>query len=1283
MAEAKIILRAEDKASPDIKKVNDSVSGLKGSLESISSFGTKLTGVGNALTVGLTGPIVAAGSALAAMTMQVAGSADQIDKMSERTGISRQSLQELRYAAEQTGVDFNGLDGVFAGFAARLNTELIGGTSAAAEGFAALGVATEDAEGKMRSSGDIIEDTMAAIADIEDPAERSAAALTVFGAEGAKLLPLLNQGSEGIENLRQRANELGLVLEDETIAILVTLGDKVADAKAAFSGLANGIVQEFAPIIEEEVIPLITQELIPAIQDIAEKVADVIRWYADLDESHRNIINAAVLVVAGIGPLLSVFGRLLTAIDLASKAFVGLKAAALLATGPTGWAILAVAAVGVLALALAGNRGGDGEISLESAAKKAEEAAGKVDGYNTLDSAVGTLANSLDGPVKTAFENSVTRIYGVLNAAKDVQLELYKIALGTDILDQLMSGDLRDTFRELQAGVYTDGRPTVIQQLTDALLEGNFPEAIRILELELVSFENSADETGRNLILNLRNRLVEAERLAARYAAVRSGPDFGNLTGTQYDVPGAPAPAPAPASAPSPEPTVPVTTEPVEPPRASIPVPAATVPIEIDYELPTASEVIRQAELEALASDVGDEIESRPGFIIPTPIVPEPTLDYEFPSIVDEALRGITTEVEGRELEPIEKILEIDIPVPVMVEPDLETYDFPGVADSVFDTIRNTFEGKEIEPVGVTSVIDYRAEAQAREELLAATEALTSAEAYAQEQRQEEQMAAQERLATIREQNEAASEAIEYANFIRNMEDEARAASSAVGEFYSIFFTNSVTEKVQGQLSAIRSEVALLERGLMEAAFAARESGDWTAYEIVLERLQEVNEELRDYETLLSAAQRVDAFRENAREASGFSSEMSAVSLELSRYNQLVAELESAALSTLSEREQAVYMAMDAEALRLQILQKEGAITREQEEELAKLLNTMRELMAVGEGNLTEEQRDQLTLLRRAASEAGIELEDLKEQLKLDKETQAWKDLQQIVRGGVDIIGDAMREFGASDEVIESFNQIGTAVDDAFGAATSFASGDIIGGVIKTAKAIFGVFKWLANLFKSDAQRLAEQIAEIVKAISGQIASSIQSSMTAAFSEWAKSSESTRSINELKEKMRTSIREAVFDGLVEAIIQASLMEAVLAPLIEAAVAAFQSGDFGAFEAALADIERGTDQFFTDYQEQIEYLGEWGREFADATNDVAENIPDPEKYEPLYDRITEATSGFGTFVSQAVSIPLYDAARIFTQGVDKFGMYVNRLVDDGIRVHSTSEVTVYNQGVPAY
>lgn len=246
------------KANESIHKTDEKAEGL----------GHKfLSGVGSAAKWGMAigAAAIAGATALTGMAMKSAETADRIDKLSARTGLSKQAFQEWDYVLGQNGINIevmkNGVKTLTAQMAAAAK-----GTGKAAENFSKLGIAVTDSNGVLRNQEDVMKETLVALADLPNGTEKAKMATELFGKAGLELMPMLNNGSASIGELTQRAHDLGLVMSDEAVEAGVKLGDTMDDVKQSFGMIATKIGVEVMPIVQQGLDWVLTQ--MPTIQSV-------------------------------------------------------------------------------------------------------------------------------------------------------------------------------------------------------------------------------------------------------------------------------------------------------------------------------------------------------------------------------------------------------------------------------------------------------------------------------------------------------------------------------------------------------------------------------------------------------------------------------------------------------------------------------------------------------------------------------------------------------------------------------------------------------------------------------------------------------------------------------------------------------------------------------------------------------------------------------------------------------------------------------------------------------
>ena len=290
-----------DEFGDEVKDAGDDADKSGGKFEKLGSV---LKGVGAALGTAMaaigTGA-VAAGKKLYSMANDVAAAGDEVDKMSQRLGLSREAYQEWGYVLSQSGVDINSVQ---VGMKTLTNTidDARNGTETAVTKFERLGISMADLENKSRE--DIFAMAVAGLQNMTDETEKAALANDMFGRSGQEMIPLLNQSAESTQELIDKAREMGLVLSDDAVTAAVNYTDSMDTLKRTFSGVKNQISAELLPgftsILDGLSGLLVGQDEASAkIQDGAREIVDVI---GGIMPQITEILLTLVMAIAEIAP---------------------------------------------------------------------------------------------------------------------------------------------------------------------------------------------------------------------------------------------------------------------------------------------------------------------------------------------------------------------------------------------------------------------------------------------------------------------------------------------------------------------------------------------------------------------------------------------------------------------------------------------------------------------------------------------------------------------------------------------------------------------------------------------------------------------------------------------------------------------------------------------------------------------------------------------------------------------------------------------------------------------
>lgn len=172
---------------------------------------------------------------------------DDLDKAATKAGVTGETISSLSYAAKLADVDLGSLSTSLKFMQVNLS-QAGDGAKGPVETLRALGLAIEDLLGLAPDKQfELIADR---ISQLEDPADRARAATEMFGRAGSALLPMFEEGAEGIRRAREEAERLGIVLNDQQIKTLSETDDKVKKMTASWDHFAGVLTGKVAPAIQ-------------------------------------------------------------------------------------------------------------------------------------------------------------------------------------------------------------------------------------------------------------------------------------------------------------------------------------------------------------------------------------------------------------------------------------------------------------------------------------------------------------------------------------------------------------------------------------------------------------------------------------------------------------------------------------------------------------------------------------------------------------------------------------------------------------------------------------------------------------------------------------------------------------------------------------------------------------------------------------------------------------------------------------------------------------------------
>lgn len=240
--------------------------------------------VGRTLSTRVTAPLAAMGAVALRSSLQTI---DAQSKMAQSLDTSTRSMQVLARAADRAGLSTGELEQIGRQLTRRLS-QAAAGAGPAAEALEDLGLSAEELTGL--DLDERIAQINAAIEDNVPASQRAAVAAKIFGDRAGLLATRLDAGV-----IRQASDEV----ERFGLAVTELEADQIEEANDAISALglvSRGLANQLAVA------------LAPTLKTIAERIADVGAWFANLSPDMQRLVGISASLAAAVGPLAIALG---------------------------------------------------------------------------------------------------------------------------------------------------------------------------------------------------------------------------------------------------------------------------------------------------------------------------------------------------------------------------------------------------------------------------------------------------------------------------------------------------------------------------------------------------------------------------------------------------------------------------------------------------------------------------------------------------------------------------------------------------------------------------------------------------------------------------------------------------------------------------------------------------------------------------------------------------------------------------------------------------------------
>jgi hypothetical protein len=192
---------------------------------------------------------------LFSMASELGNAADRLLDLEQITNISTDKLQEYQYVAKMAGVNTEAIATAAQGMTRRL----AGATTEASPlniALKELGISARDSAGNIRNGGDIVEEVIEQLADMQNITERNVLGAQIFGGAWKDLAPILAMGTKGIEAAKKEARDLGVVMSKDSLNAANEYRKSVERLNTTWDVLKREMMEGVIPVLDAVVTSL-------------------------------------------------------------------------------------------------------------------------------------------------------------------------------------------------------------------------------------------------------------------------------------------------------------------------------------------------------------------------------------------------------------------------------------------------------------------------------------------------------------------------------------------------------------------------------------------------------------------------------------------------------------------------------------------------------------------------------------------------------------------------------------------------------------------------------------------------------------------------------------------------------------------------------------------------------------------------------------------------------------------------------------------------------------------
>lgn len=305
------IVLDDKEATKGMKEFGNTTEKTSGRLK---GFLSNIGGMAKTAMLGFTGAIAGVGSAMVGVSAKALETTSMIEKFSATCNVSTDEFQKLDGVMKQMGWSMENAAGDFAMLSEKMYEASTTGEGEAYEMFQKLGVAVEDSSGKLRNTGDVFNDMIMGLQNMEDATERQAIASIMLGTTSEELAPLLSMTNEEFIKIKENVN----VIDEEQLNQAKEFKKSWDSLKQTFEMIVTEIgialmpmfqsladwVNEHMPQIQD-VIEIVFGGVADGIGTLSDTINGLIEWFENLLANNKELSSGLKVVWENIKKMYS------------------------------------------------------------------------------------------------------------------------------------------------------------------------------------------------------------------------------------------------------------------------------------------------------------------------------------------------------------------------------------------------------------------------------------------------------------------------------------------------------------------------------------------------------------------------------------------------------------------------------------------------------------------------------------------------------------------------------------------------------------------------------------------------------------------------------------------------------------------------------------------------------------------------------------------------------------------------------------------------------------------